>query len=78
MTLFEIAKIYTDLVLTDNHIPEEEHVSKEEVGALRSKYHQILMDKFREEGVEFYDRFDAMHKAFELVNRTESGMAQQD
>jgi len=67
MTLLEIARIYTDLVMADNHIPEEEHVSKEEVGLLRSKYHQILMDKLREDGIDFSDRFDAMHKAFELV-----------
>ena len=67
MTLLEVAQIYTDLVLVDDHIPQKEHVSKEEVSALRSKYHQLLMDKFSEEGVEFYDRIDAMNKAFELV-----------
>lgn len=68
MTLIEIAKIYTDLVLVDSQIPESENVSKEEVGVLRTKYHQMLMDKFREEGIEFSDRSDAMNKAFELVN----------
>ena len=76
MTLLEIARIYTALVLTDNHIPETEHVSKDEVGALRSKYHQLLMDKFQEEGIEFYDRFDAMNKAFELIEAAEPPMAQ--
>jgi hypothetical protein len=67
MTLIEIAQIYTDLVLVDNQIPESEHVSKEEIGSLRSKYHQLLMDKFIEEGIEFFDRYDAMNKAFELI-----------
>lgn len=67
MTLQEIAQIYTDLVQTDNQIPDSEHVSKEEVGILRSKYHQIFMDKLNEEGVEYSDRFDAMNIAFEMV-----------
>jgi hypothetical protein len=67
MTLFEIAKIYTDLVLLDDKIPDSEPTSKEEVSTLRSKYHQILMDKFTEEGIEFHDRFDAMKKAFEII-----------
>ncbi len=67
MTLLEIAQIYTDLVSLDNQIPEDEHVSKDEIGALRSKYHQLLMDRLREDGVQFYDRFDAMNIAFELI-----------
>ncbi len=67
MTLFEIAKIYTDLVNVDNMIPENEHVAKDEIGALRSKYHQMFMDRLTEEGIEFADRFDAMDRAFEIV-----------
>jgi len=67
MTLNEIAQIYTQLVDVDNGIPESEVHAKDEIGALRAKYHQMLMDKFREEGVEFSDRFEAMDKAFELV-----------
>jgi hypothetical protein len=67
MTLFEIAQIYTDLVLIDDQISDSEPASKEEVGALRSKYHQMLMDKFTEDGIEFHDRFDAMKKAFEII-----------
>jgi hypothetical protein len=67
MTLVEIARIYTDLVELDEKTPEGEFVAKDEIGALRTKYHQLLMDKFREEGVEFSDRFEAMSKAFELV-----------
>ncbi|MBK8869521.1 MAG: hypothetical protein IPN19_00340 [Elusimicrobia bacterium] len=67
MTLLEIAQIYTDLVVTENQIPEHEHVAKEEINAIRSKYHQFLMDKLREKGIEFTDRFEAMNIAFEII-----------
>lgn len=67
MTLLEIAQIYTDLVLTENQIPESETVAKEEINILRSKYHQVLMDKLRAEGIEFSDRFEAMNIAFDLI-----------
>lgn len=67
MTLLEIAQIYTDLVILENQIPESEHNAKEELNVIRTKYHQILMDKFKEEGIEFSDRFDAMNKAFDLI-----------
>ncbi|OGR82830.1 MAG: hypothetical protein A2901_03875 [Elusimicrobia bacterium RIFCSPLOWO2_01_FULL_54_10] len=67
MTLLEVAQIYTDLVLVENQIPECEHNAKDELNVLRTKYHQMLMDKLSEEGIEFSDRFDAMNKAFELV-----------
>lgn len=67
MTVVEIARIYTDLVNLDDQIPESEHIAKDEVSTLRSRYHQLLMDKFQEEGIEFLDRFDAMRKAFEIV-----------
>ena len=67
MTVGEIARIYTDLVNLDDQIPESEHIAKDEVGALRTKYHQMLMDKFQEEGIEYLDRFDASRKAFDIV-----------
>lgn len=67
MTLIEIAQIYTDLVLLENQIPEVEQVSKEEANLLRSKYHQMFMDKLREENIEFSDRFEATNIAFELI-----------
>jgi len=69
MKLIDIARIYTDLVEADAQIPENEIHAKDQVYALRSKYHQMLMDKLREEGIEFSDRFDAMNKAFELVEK---------
>ncbi len=69
MKVIEIAQIYTDLVTLDDQTPDNESVAKEEIGILRSKYHQMLMDKFTEEGIEFLDRFDAMRKAFEIVKQ---------
>ncbi len=77
MTLVEIARIYTDLVKVENDIPESEHIAKDEVNSLRSKYHQMLMDKLREDGIEFADRFDAMNIAFELVKKESSAQALQ-
>jgi hypothetical protein len=73
MTLIEIAKIYTDLVKAENKIPEEEYHAKDPINALRTKYHQLLMEKMREEGIPFSDRFDAMNKAFELVQKEHAG-----
>lgn len=67
MTLRDIAEIYTDLVTTEEGIPEEEYRAKEELHALRTKYHELLMEKMREENVDFADRFDATRKAFEIL-----------
>lgn len=69
MSLIEIAQIYTDLVKLDREIPEQEQQAKDQVNALRTKYHEILMDKMREEGLSFSDRFDAMRKAFDLIEK---------
>ena len=67
MNLVEIAKIYTDLVQLEKETPVEEYQTKDRVNALRTKYHQMLMDKMKEEGIYFSDRFDATNKAFELI-----------
>lgn len=69
MNLMEIAQIYFDLVKAEGNIPEEESCAKEEINALRTKYHNLLMDKMREEHISFSDRFDAAHKAFEIVRK---------
>ena len=71
MTLVEIAQIYTDLVKLEREIPEQEFRAKDQANALRTKYHEILMSRMREEGIDFPDRFDAMNKAFELVRTDE-------
>jgi hypothetical protein len=72
MAIVEIAKIYTDLVKAEREIPEEEHQAKEKVNALRTKYHELLMEKMREERIDFSDRFDAAAKAFDLVREDET------
>lgn len=67
MNVYELAQIFTDLVDAENGIPEEEFHAKEKVNALRTKYHNLLMDQMREEGIDFADRFDAAKKAYELI-----------
>ena len=67
MTLIEIAQIYADIVTLEREIPEAEFHAKDQINALRTKYHEILMAKMRESGIDFSDRFDAANKAFELV-----------
>ena len=67
MNLIEIAQIYTDLVKLEKEIPEQEYLAKDQANALRTKYHELLMAKMRQEGIPFSDRFDAMNKAFELI-----------
>ena len=66
MSLVEIAQIYTDLVKLDREIPEQEQQAKDQVNALRTKYHEILMDKMREEGLCFSDRFKKMRTADDI------------
>lgn len=68
MTLIEVAQIYTDLVKAEREIPEQEFHAKDQMNALRTKYHQLLMEKMRQEGITFSDRFDAANKAFELIH----------
>lgn len=72
MTTVEAARIYTDLVAVEKAIPAEEYHAKDRINVLRTKYHEILMAKMREEGIEFSDRFDAANKAFELIRHAHS------
>ncbi|MBI3314245.1 MAG: hypothetical protein HYZ83_08430 [Candidatus Omnitrophica bacterium] len=72
MNLIEIAQIYTDLVKLEKEIPDQEFRAKDHVNALRTKYHELLMAKMREESIFFSDRFDAANKAFELVREENS------
>jgi hypothetical protein len=67
MNLIEIARIYTDLVKLEKDIPAYEIQAKDRVNRLRTKYHELLMAKMREEKIPFSDRFDAASKAFELI-----------
>ncbi len=69
MTLIEIAEVYTDLVNAENEIPNEEFYAKEQINALRTKYHNLLMERMTAERIYFADRFDATRKAFELLQK---------
>ena len=73
MTLIEIAQIYTDLVKLEKEIPEQDCHAKDRANALRTKYHELLMEKMKEEGIPFSDRFDATNKAFEIVQKEHAG-----
>ena len=68
--LAEIAQIYVDLVRLEKEIPIAESSAKDQANALRTKHHELLMQKMREEKIDFADRFDAMRKAFEIVNNS--------
>ena len=70
MTLIEIAEIYTGLVNLEKQIPEEAFQAKDQANVLRTKCHELLMAKMREEGISFADRFDAAHIAFQLVKQS--------
>ena len=68
MKLADLARIYTDLVSADDKIPDSEYRAKDVVCALRTKYHNLLMEQMETEGIEFIDRFDAARIAFDIVN----------
>lgn len=72
MTALEIAQIYAELVRLEREIPAEECCAKDQINALRTKYHELLMAKMREEGIDFSDRFDAANKAFDLVREEQA------
>lgn len=67
MTPIEIAKIYVNLVNLHDETPEEESVSKDAIGQLRSAYHHLLMDVFRANSIPFFSRAEAMRIALEMV-----------
>ena len=69
MTLLELAKIYTELVELDDAISTSDSEAKNRAGQLRSQYHDLLLARMKEEGIDFEDRFDAAQKAFDLVRK---------
>ena len=70
MTPREIAQIYVDLVRLEESLGPDQYQAREEVTLLRSKYHDLLTDIFRQSGIACADRFEATRKAFELVAET--------
>lgn len=67
MTPREIAQIYVDIVRLEESLGPDELQAKQEITALRSRYHDQLTDIFRQAGISCTDRFEAAQKAFELV-----------
>jgi len=67
MTPQEAAQIYVDLVRLEESLAPDQWQARQEVSALRSRYHDLLSDIFHKAGISCADRFEAAHKAFELV-----------
>ncbi|MBN1587254.1 MAG: hypothetical protein JW937_07480 [Candidatus Omnitrophica bacterium] len=67
MTPHEAAKIYIDLVQLEESLPPDELHARQEISALRSKYHDLFSDELRRAGIPFADRFDATRKAYSLA-----------
>ncbi len=69
MTLNEAAQIYVDLVHLEESLAPDQHQARQEVSALRSKYHDLLAEVLRAAGVSYTDRFEVTRRAFELVGK---------
>ena len=67
MKLNEAACIYVDLVRLEESLAPDQHQARQEVSALRSKYHDLLADVMRVAGISFADRFEVNRYAFELA-----------
>ena len=67
MTLKEAAHIYVDLIHLEESLAPDQHQARQEVSALRSKYHDLFTEALRAAGISCADRFEATSRAFELV-----------
>ena len=70
MTLKEEAQMYVDLIHLEESLAPDQHQAKQEVNALRSKYHDLFAQALRAGGISCADRFEATTRAFELVSET--------
>lgn len=68
MTSIEIARLYKEVVTLHDAIPDEESTAKDLVASFRSNTHQLLMDTFRAQGIEFDSRSEAAGIAFEMAS----------
>ena len=71
MTSKEAAQIYVDLVRLEESLDPDQLQVREEIMALRSKYHDLFTQTLREMDIECADRFEATRRAFELVRERE-------
>lgn len=67
MTLKETANMYVDLIHLEESLAPDQHQARQEVSALRSKYHDLFTQALRAAGIPCADRFEATARAFELV-----------
>ena len=56
MTLREAAQIYVDLVHLEESLAPDQYQARQEVSALRSKYHDLFSDILRSSGIACADR----------------------
>lgn len=70
MTLQEAAHIYVDLIQLEQSLTLDQEQARQEVSALRSKYHDQFTDLLRASGIHCTDRFEATRRAFEIVGET--------
>ena len=68
----EIAQVYVDLVRLEESLAPDQWQARQEVTLLRSKYHDLLSEIFRQAGIDCADRFEAARRAFELVGESAS------
>ena len=67
MTLREAAQTYVDIVRVEESLAPDQWQARQEISALRSKYHDLFTDALRQAGIHCADRFEAARRAFELV-----------
>lgn len=67
MKINDAAQIYVDLIHLEESLAPDQHQAKQEVSALRSKYHDLFTQALRNEGIVCADRFEATSRALELV-----------
>ena len=72
MTPREAAQIYVDLVRLDESLAPDQWQARQELSALRSKYHDLFSDILRSSGIVCADRFEATRRAFELVESSQT------
>ena len=68
MTITEAAQMYVDLIRLEASLAPDQHQARQEVSALRSKYHDLFTEALRATGVPCADRFEATTRAFEILS----------
>lgn len=59
-----------NLVHLEEALAPDQYQARQEVSALRSKYHDLFADILRASGIACADRFEAARRAFELIEET--------